>query len=550
MSIQDLIDSATPGSIVDVPLGIYNEQIIIDKPLTLQGPLSGGAAVLDAIGLSSIPVIHILSDNVTVKRLTVTNGPLHGIQVGSAAAVNLTNIVITNNNIIINSNAGILTNHGASMTINNNIINDNGLGSGFNRVGIVLYPHGVTNISDNTIANNATDGIFARGSDTGLIIENNVIENHPNSGITLAWDERNVSIIGNFIENCGTGSFDEQGGIVITQSMAEVIKDNTIKDCRYSGIFWGWVPTTGSPPPQILITGNKIKDSLRDAIYLFSQGPGGFIPPDIFPLEPVIKGNTLSDSGRAGVYVSNFYYYGPGNAKPTINENIITGNQWGVFNATVQVVNAVNNWWGSSSGPYHPLLNPDGTGDPVSDRVDFIPWMTEKPVVKVIECLIENVVLEHYSLTPIKGNKYKVNLFVKVTGVVYISTNGETVSLNFTKWFTERLVMKIPNPKTDSPVLNAKATCCATVLNNSIRVEILLCAIVEIRGVRNISIQTLGFCVPRKLTDISTLYEDLSANCHNWEKESRTECIKTEVIFSTCSFKKTLIHYIDISELF
>ena len=416
MSIQNLIDNASSGSIVDVPPGIYNEQIIIDKPLTLQGPISGGTAVLDAIGLSSIPVIHILSDNVTVKRLTVTNGPLHGIQVGSAASVNLTNIVISDNNILINNNAGILTNHGASMTINNNTIKDNGLGSGFNRVGIVLYPHGITNISENTIVHNGTDGIFARGSDTGLIIENNAIENYTNSGITLAWDERNVSIIGNLIKNCGTGSFDEQGGIVITQSMAEVIKDNTIKDCKYSGIFWGWVPTTGSPPPQILITGNKIKNSLRDAVYLFSQGPGGFIPPDIFPLEPVIKGNTLSDSGRSGVFVSNFYYYGPGNANPTINENIITGNQWGVFNETGQIVNAVNNWWGSSSGPYHLLLNPDGTGDPVSDRVDFITWLTEKPVIEVIKCVIENVELEHYSLTLIKGRKYKVNLFIMCPG--------------------------------------------------------------------------------------------------------------------------------------
>lgn len=548
MSIQSLIDNASPGSIVDVPPGIYNEQIIIDKPLTLQGPVSGGTATLDALGLSSIPVIHILSDNVTVKRLTVTNGPLHGIQVGSAALVNLTNIVITDNNILINNNAGILTNHGASMTINNNTIKDNGFGSGFNRVGIVLYPHGVTNISENTIVHNATDGIFARGSDTGLIIENNVIENHTNSGITLAWDERNVSIIGNHIEKCGTGSVEEQGGIVIIQSMAEVIKGNVIKDCRHSGIFWGWMPTTGSPPTQILITGNRIKNSLRDAIYLFSQGPGGSIPPDIFPLEPLIKSNTLSDNGRAGVYVSNSYYFGPGNAKPTINDNIITGNQWGVFNATVQVVNAINNWWGSSSGPYHPLLNPDGTGDSVSDRVDFIPWMTERPVVKVIECMIENMELEYYSLTLIKGKKYKVSLYIKVTGVVYVSINGETVSLDFIKWFAERLVMKIPNPKTDSPIINYKAICCAMVLNDSIRVEIVLCTIVEIRGIRNISIQSLGSCAPRKFIGTSTL--DLPTDFHNGGKENHTECIKAEVIFSTYRFRKTLVHYIDISELF
>lgn len=201
-----------------------------------------------------------------------------------------------------------------------------------------------------------------------------------------------------------------------------------------------------------------------------------------------------------------------------------------------------------SSGPYHPLLNPDGTGDSVSDRVDFIPWMTERPVVKVIECMIENMELEYYSLTLIKGKKYKVSLYIKVTGVVYVSINGETVSLDFIKWFAERLVMKIPNPKTDSPIINYKAICCAMVLNDSIRVEIVLCTIVEIRGIRNISIQSLGSCAPRKFIGTSTL--DLPTDFHNGGKESHTECIKAEVIFSTYRFRKTLVHYIDISELF
>jgi hypothetical protein len=37
---------------------------------------------------------------------------------------------------------------------------------------------------------------------------------------------------------------------------------------------------------------------------------------------------------------------------------------------------ARNNWWGHSSGPYHPDLNPGGTGDEVSDFVEFAPWLT------------------------------------------------------------------------------------------------------------------------------------------------------------------------------
>lgn len=245
MNIQNLIDAASPGDIVNIPPGIYNEQIIIDKPLTLQGPFTGGSAVIDATGLVAAPTIEILSSDVSVKNLTIQNGQLHGIQVGSVASADLIRITISDNYIKGHSNAGILTNHGASMTIENNYITNNGLGTGFNRGGIVLYPHGMTKIINNSISNdlpnNSTDGIFARGSSTGLLIQNNVIENYPNSGITLAWDESNVRVIDNVIKKCGIGSFDEQGGLVIIQSVAEIITGNTVEDCSRSGIFWGWV---------------------------------------------------------------------------------------------------------------------------------------------------------------------------------------------------------------------------------------------------------------------------------------------------------------------
>jgi parallel beta-helix repeat protein len=54
------------------------------------------------------------------------------------------------------------------------------------------------------------------------------------------------------------------------------------------------------------------------------------------------------------------------------------------------IVNAVNNWWGDATGPYHPTLNPGGLGDSVSDYVEFDPWLTgpgvmDRPIVKQVE---------------------------------------------------------------------------------------------------------------------------------------------------------------------
>jgi hypothetical protein len=58
----------------------------------------------------------------------------------------------------------------------------------------------------------------------------------------------------------------------------------------------------------------------------------------------------------------------------TAHCNDISGNiEYGISNVGTVEVDAENNWWGDCSGPTH-LTNPSGTGDKVSDNVDFDPW--------------------------------------------------------------------------------------------------------------------------------------------------------------------------------
>ncbi len=550
MVIQDLIDAANPGSVVNVPPGVYNEQIIIDKPLTLQGP-SVGTAIIDATDLSVSPTIRILSSDVTIRRLTIQNGPSHGIQVGNADATNLTNVIISNNNIRNHGNAGIITGHNASMTINNNTIENNGIGTGFNRNGIVLYPHGLTTITNNRILNNGVDGIFARESSNGLVIQNNIIENHPNSGITLAWNQRNTSIINNEIINCGAGTSEEQGGIVIIQSMAEIIEGNTIINCKHSGIFWGWVPNSGDPPTEILIKNNEIKNSSRDAIYLFSQGPGGFIPPDIFSLETLIVENVLINNERAGVYVSNNYYYSPGSANPTINFNSIVGNQWGVFNATAQIVNATNNWWGDNSGPYNEVLNPEGIGNPVSDNVEFTPWLIEPPIIKIIDCGVNTVSLEKYEIIPeTNNNSDRVKLIIKVKGEVLIDINGERESIEFNTWFVQELNMQVPEANRVKLTISPTSACYAHLIDDTIQVEIELGIIASMQEKYSILIPSFGIIptVQSSQGGYSLFRKKLEKIQNQTNKVKTIECVNVERVLSTCWFTKSLLLNIDLSD--
>jgi len=65
------------------------------------------------------------------------------------------------------------------------------------------------------------------------------------------------------------------------------------------------------------------------------------------------------------------------NANPAFTCNDFYGNvDYGMYNATpLQAITAAEHWWGALSGPTH-ASNPDGTGDRVSDGVQFQPWRT------------------------------------------------------------------------------------------------------------------------------------------------------------------------------
>jgi hypothetical protein len=85
-----------------------------------------------------------------------------------------------------------------------------------------------------------------------------------------------------------------------------------------------------------------------------------------------IQHSTIRNSSGYGIRLSS--------SNPSVNFNSITGNPlFGLSNATSTItINAENNWWGSSTGPTH-ASNPGGTGDAVSDFVDFTPWLTSPP---------------------------------------------------------------------------------------------------------------------------------------------------------------------------
>lgn len=94
-----------------------------------------------------------------------------------------------------------------------------------------------------------------------------------------------------------------------------------------------------------------------------------------------IAGNTIQNN-RLGIGSNDDLHPITGNA---IHFNTISGNsEYGIKNLSDTVaLEASNNWWEDTSGPYHAVDNPEGLGDEVTDYVIFSSW-SEIPAGEVV----------------------------------------------------------------------------------------------------------------------------------------------------------------------
>jgi parallel beta-helix repeat protein len=229
--------------------------------------------------------------------------------------------------------------------------------SAFLNLGII--GNSTVNISNNDFANTSGLAMIVFG-DSEMTINNNNIQ----------------TVLGGIIA----------GGIVTAGNSRFTIEGNIVTT---SGLFCiGLGGTTES-----MINDNELTGGLN-CLYLsenatatltnntFKNGVAGIILVD--DSESTINFNTISDNTAVGIFVAQ----GEGTSPNTnINYNDITGNtiyglEVGAFGGGGLIgkrvsdlpVNAVKNYWGSSTGPTH-TSNPGGTGDAVSDNVTFTPWL-------------------------------------------------------------------------------------------------------------------------------------------------------------------------------
>ena len=188
-TIQEAINNASESDRIYVYKGIFYENIIINKSVTLIGE-NKNTTIIDG-GIKDT-VIEIISDEVIITGFTIQNSNLVFLKAG--INISSSSIIITDN--LINDNYyGITLFHVSRNTISDNIISDD------DHCGIYMSGSKDNIISSNIIRNHSYNGIGIYDSSDSNTIMSNVLMNNSYCGVNLHTSLNN-NITGNeFIEN-------------------------------------------------------------------------------------------------------------------------------------------------------------------------------------------------------------------------------------------------------------------------------------------------------------------------------------------------------------
>jgi len=122
LKIQDAIDNATEGNIIYVYNGIYNENIVIDKSISLVGE-DKSSTVIDGNNIEDVILVDISSYQANITGFTIQNS---GNEIYCSGVDIDTDRVIISNNIIMGCLIGVEMDFWChNCTISDNIFRNN-----------------------------------------------------------------------------------------------------------------------------------------------------------------------------------------------------------------------------------------------------------------------------------------------------------------------------------------------------------------------------------------------------------------------------------------
>lgn len=359
--------------------GIY---FFYSNPILVDVKIMNNSAAINKVGGG----IYCLSSEPKLKEVTISGNSAHN---GGGIYCDSSNLRIEDSIISENSAlyGGGISCYNSDLTLTNVEIRNNSSthtsGGGFSCLNSSLTLIEVT-ISQNS-SNNNGGGILCLRSNL-ILLNVNIINNSAYSdGGGIYCDNSDPTLIDVTISV--NSANDEGGGIYFSRSDSKLTRVNLIGNSanKGSGIYlWASSPTL----KDVMILKNSgsgiycsfnSNPKLTDATILENNG-GGI---DCSQSNPKLTRVTISkiycnnsSPSLENITISSGIYVKSGN--PTINYSNFANIDQAINNAdNSNMIDATNNWWGDSTGPYHPVQNPTGQGGSVNAFVNVTPWLTE-----------------------------------------------------------------------------------------------------------------------------------------------------------------------------
>jgi len=254
--VQAAVDAAVSGDEIRIAQGTYNENVNLNKSLTLRGGYTttnwtvsdpdNYPTVLNAGGTNQAVISSRTDDiSVTLEALEITGGGYTASQPSGGIDITANRIRVTIRNCSIHDNydywgsagIGITAYNGYSVVIENNRVYNNSSDRG--GTGIGLYVEGALTIRGNRVTGNTSNGYA--GSGIGLygtsdcVIEDNVIaQNNGGSGLDLQNCLGHLTVTGNRIWGNTSNATIDGGGVNLVSAGAGLIAGNVITGNTYA----------------------------------------------------------------------------------------------------------------------------------------------------------------------------------------------------------------------------------------------------------------------------------------------------------------------------
>ena len=328
--IQYAIDNSSDGDTIYVYSGIYFENVVVDKSITLQGE-DRETTVID--GDKNDEALYVSADNCIVHGFTMKNGYYNTVSIGSS------NNILTENIIIHAVDSGIsIDKPSRNNTISYNLLSNNGycsinLASSGNIISKNILRNGIAITSsgnyiiDNTFFNSGISIYYLSNAPTSY--PNTVINNTINGKRLVYWDGEsnktiendagqiilmkcnNITVENLEISNVSTGIFlfktndchirnNSISSVGCGIRLYDSSNNNTILDNNIS--FNGYIGILLGNCSNSIISSNVISNNW-DGIYMEELRP----KPNVICLNKntIISGNVISSNRRFNIFITS-----------------------------------------------------------------------------------------------------------------------------------------------------------------------------------------------------------------------------------------------------